>query len=68
MVGYCKLFNRADNSLKVSIYSAIAIETRYELVAGRIIEMPPESPENINMAIYLLLLIAKEVDRKSNTR
>ncbi|PSN20090.1 hypothetical protein C7271_04020 [filamentous cyanobacterium CCP5] len=30
-------------------------DTRYELVDGELIEMPPESPENLNLARFLLV-------------
>ena len=35
------------------------IDFRYELVAGELVEMPPESPQNAEIAIYLLLAFAQ---------
>ncbi len=34
---------------------------RYEIVAGELVEMPPESPQNAEIAIYLLLVFAQFV-------
>ena len=36
-------------------------ETHYELVAGSLLEMPPESPQNAEIAIKLLLIFARLV-------
>jgi len=36
-------------------------DTRYELVDGELIEMPPESPENLNLARFLLIQILKHL-------
>ncbi len=44
------------------------IEYLYELIAGKIVKMPPESPENMRIALVLMMAIASEVgiDRVSN--
>jgi Uma2 family endonuclease len=34
-------------------------DTRYELVDGELVAMPPESPENLNLARFLLLQLLK---------
>lgn len=36
-------------------------DTRYELVNGEIAEMPPESPENLAIARFLLVELMKHV-------
>lgn len=36
-------------------------EKPYELIAGKIVEMPPESFQNVRAALYLLMLLAKEI-------
>ena len=36
-------------------------DTRYELVDGELVEMPPESPENISIARRLLLALIKHL-------
>ena len=36
-------------------------EKHYELVAGKLIQMPPESPQNAEIAIKLLLIFARFV-------
>lgn len=40
----------------------------YELEAGTITEMPPESPENVRVAMYLMMLLMQQlgVERVSN--
>lgn len=38
------------------------IEKHYELVAGNLTQMPPESPQNAEIAIKLLLIFAQFVD------
>lgn len=37
------------------------LEIPYELVAGKIVQMPPESYENVKIAMTLIMLIIKEV-------
>lgn len=39
-------------------------EHSYELEAGKIKEIPPESPQNIRIALYLIMLIIKVTGRK----
>ena len=39
-------------------------EHSYELEAGKIKEIPPESPQNIRIALYLIMLIIKVIGRK----
>lgn len=43
-------------------------DKRYELVAGELVEMPPESPQNVQIALFLLsqLLQFVPVNRLSN--
>ncbi len=36
-------------------------DTRYELVDGELIEMPPESPENLNLARFLLVQLLRHL-------
>ena len=36
-------------------------EKPYEPIAGKIVEMPPESFQNVRAALYLLMLIANEI-------
>jgi len=36
-------------------------DTRYELVEGELVEMPPESPENCKLAKLLMLELAKHI-------
>ncbi|MGL4883928.1 MAG: Uma2 family endonuclease, partial [Waterburya sp.] len=44
------------------------LEGNYELEAGKIIEMPPESYQNVRIALKLMMLIAEKIgiDRISN--
>lgn len=44
------------------------LEKPYELEAGRIVEMPPESPENVRIALFLLMGLIEKlgVDRGSH--
>ncbi|MGL6337614.1 MAG: Uma2 family endonuclease [Waterburya sp.] len=44
------------------------LEGNYELEAGKIIEMPPESYQNVRIALILMMLIAEKIgiDRISN--
>ncbi|MBO3460399.1 Uma2 family endonuclease [Aetokthonos hydrillicola Thurmond2011] len=39
-------------------------DTQYELVAGELVAMPPESPKNVQIAIYLLSQFLKFVSLK----
>jgi Uma2 family endonuclease len=36
-------------------------DTRYELVDGELVAMPPESPENLNLARFILLQLLKHL-------
>ncbi len=42
----------------------IVTEKHYELVAGNLTEMPPESPQNVEIAIKLLLIFAQFVSSR----
>jgi Uma2 family endonuclease len=44
------------------------LEGNYELEAGKIVEMPPESYQNVRIALILMMLIAEKIgiDRISN--
>ncbi|MEN9518146.1 MAG: hypothetical protein RLZZ381_734, partial [Cyanobacteriota bacterium] len=46
-------------TLKAYLASSNAAEKHYELVSGNLIEMPPESPQNAEIAIKLLLIFAQ---------
>lgn len=55
-----------DQTFTYSEYleSDLEIEHPYELIAGKIIEMPPESPSNVAIALYLMFLISQKVGIK----
>ncbi|WP_199194301.1 Uma2 family endonuclease [Pleurocapsa sp. CCALA 161] len=45
-------------TLKAYLARSNTAEKHYELVSGNLIEMPPESPQNAEIAIKLLLIFA----------
>lgn len=46
-------------TLKAYLARENVAEKHYELVSGNLIEMPPESPQNAEIAIKLLLIFAQ---------
>ncbi len=46
-------------TLKAYLARSNTAEKHYELVSGKLIEMPPESPQNAEIAIKLLLIFAQ---------
>lgn len=50
-------------TLKTYLARSNTAEKHYELVSGNLIEMPPESPQNAEIAIKLLLIFAQFIKK-----